>query len=122
MTEVELEYKPLDLDNLRSALIRQEESILFAIIERAQFKQNSVIYTPGGAFNFGNSFTGSFFQFCLFETECTHAKLRRYTSPDEHAFFPVDQLPSPALPVYKYPTSIVENNININQEILDIYL
>ncbi len=72
----ELEYAPLDLNNLRSALIRQEESILFALIERAQFKQNNAIYKPG-EFNFGNQFNGSFLEFCLFETECTHAKVIR---------------------------------------------
>jgi chorismate mutase len=34
----------------------------------------------------------SLLQYVLRETEQLHAKLRRYTSPDEHPFFP-DELP-----------------------------
>ena len=38
----------LSLDSIRSTLIRQEETIIFAIIERAQFRQNDVVYEQGG--------------------------------------------------------------------------
>ena len=38
----------LSLDSIRSTLIRQEETIIFAIIERAQFRQNNVVYEKGG--------------------------------------------------------------------------
>ena len=34
----------LKLDNVRQSLIRQEDSIIFALIERAQYKLNSAIY------------------------------------------------------------------------------
>ena len=38
----------LSLDSIRSTLIRQEETIIFAIIERAQYRQNNIIYEDGG--------------------------------------------------------------------------
>jgi hypothetical protein len=34
------------LDSIRRTLIRQEETIIFALIERAQFRSNSIIYMP----------------------------------------------------------------------------
>jgi len=38
----------LSLDYIRSTLIRQEETIIFALIERSQFRQNDVVYRVGG--------------------------------------------------------------------------
>ena len=38
----------LSLDYIRSTLIRQEETIIFALIERAQFRQNKKVYVKGG--------------------------------------------------------------------------
>ena len=38
----------LSLDSIRSTLIRQEETIIFAIIERAQYRHNSIVYEKGG--------------------------------------------------------------------------
>ena len=34
------------LDSIRATLIRQEETIIFAMIERAQFRRNLAIYDP----------------------------------------------------------------------------
>ena len=44
----------LSLNSIRSTLIRQEETIIFAIIERAQFRQNLIVYEKGGFGNMGN--------------------------------------------------------------------
>jgi hypothetical protein len=38
----------LSLDSIRSTLIRQEETIIFALIERAQFRRNDIVYQSGG--------------------------------------------------------------------------
>lgn len=38
----------LSLESIRSTLIRQEETIIFALIERAQFRNNDIIYEKGG--------------------------------------------------------------------------
>jgi hypothetical protein len=36
----------LKLDNVRSTLIRQEDTIIFSLIERAQFALNPAVYQP----------------------------------------------------------------------------
>jgi chorismate mutase len=38
---------PLSLDRIRNVLIRLEDSILFQLIERAQFAHNARMYIPG---------------------------------------------------------------------------
>lgn len=45
------EQKKLSLEDFRNDLIRQEETIIFALIERAQFKQNLITYKPGNTFS-----------------------------------------------------------------------
>lgn len=42
-------------------------------------------------------------EYLLRETEQLHGKIRRYTSPDEHAFYP-DDLPPLVLPPITYAT------------------
>ena len=99
------------LENIRGVLMRLEETIVFAVIERAQFRQNLKIYEPAvfGAFLEGESLTG----YLLRETERAHARLRRYTSPDEHPFFP--GLPEPLLPAMRFDESpLVPNTVNLN--------
>ncbi|GJD08436.1 Chorismate mutase 3, chloroplastic [Galdieria sulphuraria] len=109
----------LKLEDLRERLIRQEESIIFALVERAQFMTNDVIYRPGGIEIPG--FSGSFTEFLLCELEKGYALVRRYTSPDEQAFFP-DILPEPILPPLSFPETIVPNTINLNSKIYDVYV
>lgn len=38
----------LSLDSIRDTLIRQEETIIFALIERSQFRNNEICYKRGG--------------------------------------------------------------------------
>ena len=53
----------LSLQNIRSSLIRQEDTIIFGFIERAQFARNSPVYTsdaiagPGGKEDCGQPVT-----------------------------------------------------------------
>jgi len=106
------------LENIRGVLNRLEETILFALIERAQFRVNSVIYKPGalGEALGGESLSG----YLLHETEKLHARMRRYTSPDEHPFY--DDLPAPILPGLRYDENPLRpNNVNINSEIRTAY-
>jgi len=98
--------------------MRQEETIIFALIERAQFAHNPIIYEPNAL---DVQSEGSFLDYFLLETEQVHAKIRRYTSPDEVAFFP-DRLPPPILPLLRFPQIIRPNNININPKIMNAYL
>mmetsp|Transcript_18531 Transcript_18531/g.38861 ORF Transcript_18531/g.38861 Transcript_18531/m.38861 type:complete len:355 (+) Transcript_18531:3-1067(+) len=110
----------LKLDDLRERLIRQEETIIFALVERSQFRTNDVIYTPGKIPIPG--FEGSFSEYLLYELEKVYAKVRRYTSPDEHSFCPKEQLPEPVLAPLEYPPTLISNDININGRVKDVYL
>lgn len=106
------------LKNVRQVLIRQEETIIFALLERAQFRTNAKVYEPGvfGEATEGESLCG----YMLRETEKLHARMRRYTSPDEHPFF--DNLPVPILPALSWQENPLNpNSINHNAEIRDIY-
>ena len=108
----------LQISHVRNVLIRLEETIIFALIERTQFLHNPAIYEPGrfGDVLEGNSLVG----FMLLECDRSHAKVRRYASPDELPFF--QNLPAPILP----PLQLTENplnpnTINYNAQIRNIY-
>ncbi|KAL9311192.1 Chorismate mutase 3 [Arabidopsis thaliana] len=94
----ESEY--LKLESIRHSLIRQEDSIIFNLLERAQYRYNADTYDED-AFTM-EGFQGSLVEFMVRETEKLHAKVDRYKSPDEHPFFP-QCLPEPILPPIQYP-------------------
>ncbi|KAI3669972.1 hypothetical protein L6452_41503 [Arctium lappa] len=108
------------LDGIRSSLIRQEDSIIYSLVERAQYCFNEDTYDPNAFFMDG--FQGSLVEFMVKETEKVHAQVGRYKSPDEHPFFPTD-LPDPMLPPLQYPQVLhpCAQDININRKIWDIY-
>jgi len=109
----------LQLDDLRENLVRQEETIIFSMVERAQFAKNEVIYDPKKLPVPG--FDGCFSQYLLFELEKVYSKVRRYTSPDEHPFSK-DLLQPTLLELLQYPKTIIVNNVNINDRIWQTYL
>ncbi|KAL7560851.1 hypothetical protein ACA910_013331 [Epithemia clementina (nom. ined.)] len=150
----------LSLDSIRSNLIRQEETIIFALIERAQYRQNSIVYRPGGFGSLGippgsfdpaidadlnpnNNFGEvngasvavedselSFLEYFLVGTEVLHSTVRRYTSPEEHPFFP-ERLPPngplAALPKLDYPQDLLSSagqasQVNFNKRLLQRYI
>lgn len=108
------------LDGIRSSLIRQEDSIIYSLVERAQYCYNEDTYDPNAFFMDG--FQGSLVEFMVKETEKVHSQVGRYKSPDEHPFFP-DDLPDPMLPPLQYPQVLhpCAQDININRKIWDIY-
>ncbi|KAF7721250.1 chorismate mutase aro7 [Apophysomyces ossiformis] len=108
------------LGKLRSTLIRLEDTIIFALIERAQFSSNECIYTPGALQFKGATGERSFLEYFLWETEKVHAKVRRYTSPDEYAF--TSPLPEPILPPLDYKQFLFPNDINVNDKIIEMYI
>lgn len=64
----------------------------------------------------------SFLEYMLLETEKLHSKVRRYTSPEEHPFFP-SLLPPPILPELNYPPILTEKKeVNVNNELLRWYV
>nr|D2CSU5.1 RecName: Full=Chorismate mutase 2; Short=PhCM2 [Petunia x hybrida]ACI41890.1 chorismate mutase 2 [Petunia x hybrida] len=111
----------LSLDLIRDSLIRQEDTIIFNLIERIKFPINSTLYKkPSSWFP---DFTGSLFQYLFQETEALQSKVGRYLSPEENPFFP-DNLPASIVPPSKCPPVLhpVAESININEKILDVYL
>ncbi|XP_061358109.1 chorismate mutase 1, chloroplastic [Gastrolobium bilobum] len=110
----------LTLDHIRHSLIRQEDSIIFSLLERAQYCYNEDTYDPD-AFSM-DGFHGSLVEYMLRETERLHAKVGRYKSPDEHPFFP-DGLPEPLLPPLQYPQVLhpIADTININDKVWGVY-
>ncbi|KAI9229991.1 MAG: chorismate mutase [Piptocephalis tieghemiana] len=108
----------LPLSTLRSTLIRLEDTIVFALIERAQFKQNLAIYDPKAPEY--ASFSSSFLEHFLHKIESVHATVRRYESPDEYAF--TGPLPEPILPPLVYPKILAPNHVNYTGEIMNRYI
>lgn len=110
----------LTLDSIRTSLIRLEDSIIFGLLERAQYCYNADTYNSDSFHVDG--FGGSLAEFMVRETEKLHAKVGRYKSPDEHPFFPED-LPETLLPPIQYPTVLhpIADSININKEIWRMY-
>jgi len=125
-----METAPLLLSDIRGDLIRQEETIIFALIERSQFPSNSTCYKRGesavlqarlGNVEHEQALSDfSFMEYFLYETESLHAKLGRYGSPDENAFFP-NLLPKSGLVAPPKRSPLKPNMININNEVLGVY-
>lgn len=67
------ETESYTLDGIRSSLIRQEDSIIFSLVERAQYCYNPDTYNPD-AFPM-EAFHGSLIEYILKETEKLHAKV-----------------------------------------------
>mmetsp|Transcript_2358 Transcript_2358/g.5407 ORF Transcript_2358/g.5407 Transcript_2358/m.5407 type:complete len:404 (-) Transcript_2358:1227-2438(-) len=115
----------LSLDSIRSTLIRQEETIIFALIERAQYRHNQAVYKksenlgnpPGSVVPEGlEDEPSSFLEYFLIGTEALHYAVRRFTSPEENAFFP-DRLPQEkVMEELEYPNllSSVGGAIDVN--------
>lgn len=97
-----LSKNPLSLERIRSILTRLEDTIIFSLIERAQFAHNPKIYERGVFKELkALKFDGSWLEWFLKETEIFHgaphrpacapkllttpsgtpAKARRYTRP-----------------------------------------
>ncbi|CAN7025762.1 hypothetical protein BRARA_F03097 [Brassica rapa] len=114
------ESESLTLEGIRNSLIRQEDSIIFGLLERAKYCYNADTYDPT-AFDM-DGFNGSLVEYMLKGTEKLHAKVGRFKSPDEHPFFPED-LPEPMLPPLQYPKVLhfAADSININNKIWNMY-
>ncbi len=111
-------HAQLRLENARQSLMRMDATIVYALIERAQFRQNMVVYQPGAFPELTSS--ACLLEYLLRETERVHAGMRRYTSPDEHPFSA--DLPPPRLPALAYAGNPLRSNrVNLNGRILAEY-
>lgn len=68
-----LEQDPLSLERIRSVLVRLEDTIIFDLIERAQFAHNAQMYTRGAFPELRKlGFDGSWLEWFLKEIETFH--------------------------------------------------
>ena len=75
----------LTLESVRHSLIRQEDSIIFSLIERAHFPINSPTYSPS---HVSNSFSGPLLRFVVKETEALLAKVcMRFAFHSKYSYF-----------------------------------
>ncbi|XP_020598545.1 chorismate mutase 1, chloroplastic-like [Phalaenopsis equestris] len=112
--------KSLTLESVRNLLVRQEDSIIFALLERAKYCYNPDAYDPT-LFSIDGSHC-SLMEYMVKETEKLHAKVGRYKSPDEHPFFP-EHLSVPMLPPMQYPRVLhyAADSINMNKIVWQMY-
>lgn len=86
-----LSEDPLSLDRIRSILTRLEDTIIFSLIERAQFAHNPKIYERGAFKELKDlGFNGSWLEWFLKEIEIFHGLSQRCSSDDPiHSDFSV---------------------------------
>ena len=72
------ESETLTLDCIRHSLIRQEDGIIFSLLERAQYCYNADTYDHD-AFSM-DGFRGSLVEFMVRETEKLHAQVIAFMS------------------------------------------
>ncbi|KAK7410212.1 hypothetical protein VNO78_00821 [Psophocarpus tetragonolobus] len=109
------------LDSARASLVRQEDSIIFGLIERARFPFNSPTYNQ--TYTSIPQFHGTFLEFLVRNTEAIQAKAGRYNNPEENPFFPKD-LPPSVVPHYHFPQFLdsAAAKINLNEVVWKTYL
>ena len=89
---------PLDLDKIRGVLTRLEDTIIFQLIERAQFAHNPKLYHKGEFQELKDlGFEGSLLDWFLKETEGFHGASSfiswtitiKEVDPCAHSLFPI---------------------------------
>ncbi|KAH1119604.1 hypothetical protein GLYMA_17G222700v4 [Glycine max] len=108
------------LASVREDLVRQEDTIIYGLIERAKFPSNPHTYDEEYAQIQG--FCGSLVEFVVKNTEAIQAKAGRYKNPEENAFFP-ENLPPSIVPSYSFKQFLHPGaaSININKSIWKMY-
>eukprot|EP00438_Fugacium_kawagutii_P013597 Skav223058 [mRNA] locus=scaffold1069:409365:410201:+ [translate_table: standard] len=107
-----------------------EDSIIFSLIERAQYRSNAAVYRPNhehlGKFRLhqllsvGSS--GCLGDWFIYQTECLHSQVRRYDHPTEFSFF--EPLPEPLLAKSHQREQVlakVPAEARVNQRLLELY-
>jgi chorismate mutase len=112
----------MELDIVAARLEGLEETIIHKLIDRAQFKVNSIVYVPGKS-GFKGSKGKSLLQIRLLYQEKMDAQFGRYRQPEERPFnrnLPLPkrivQIPDMGLAIDDY------NKVNLTGEILASYI
>ncbi|KAJ0089942.1 hypothetical protein Patl1_12584 [Pistacia atlantica] len=125
----------ITLESVRESLIRQEDTIVFSLIERAKYPRNSPLYDLSYASIPG--FSGSLFQYIVSHSENLQAvnvltkmlndllcnRLGDMKTQKNILSFP-DNIPGSLLPPHNYPQVLhpPSASININSTIWDKYV
>ncbi|KAF8783859.1 hypothetical protein HU200_000302 [Digitaria exilis] len=106
----------LSLAAVRDALVRLEDSVVFALIERARHPRNAPAYAPAGG---GGR---SLVEFYVREAEALDAKAGHYQKPEDVPFFPQD-LPSTLFPTKSSPQVLhpLASLVTVNDAIWKMY-
>lgn len=112
-----------NLANIRSDLIRMEDTIIFNLIERSDFFTMPSVYEKNSPNIKVPNFDGSFLDWLFQQQENLESKVRRYQSPDQYPFYP-HVIQESFLPPINYPKILAKysNEININTEIMNVYI
>ncbi|KAJ3679178.1 hypothetical protein LUZ60_017189 [Juncus effusus] len=106
----------LTLGSVREALIKQEDSIIFSLIERAKFPYNSPAYDSS---LLGNGV--SIAEFYIRETESLQAKVGLYQKPENVPFFPKDLRSSLVGSNDSQVLYLTSSPVSVNEEIWKFY-
>ncbi|AQK69073.1 chorismate mutase 2, cytosolic [Zea mays] len=107
----------LSLAAVRDALVRLEDSVVFALIERARHPRNAPAYAPAATAG-----EHSLVEFFVREAEALNAKAGHYQKPEDVPFFPQD-LPSPLFPTKPSPKVLhpFASLVTVNDAIWKMY-
>ncbi|KQJ93666.1 chorismate mutase 2 [Brachypodium distachyon] len=107
----------LSLAAVRDQLIREEDSIVFALIERAKRPRNAPAYSSASGGR-GQSLA----EFFVREAEALYAKAGHYQKPEDVPFFPQDLLP-PLFPTKDLPKVLhpSASSVCVNDAIWKMY-
>ncbi|WFD08293.1 chorismate mutase [Malassezia vespertilionis] len=97
----------LSLDKIRATLQRMEDTIVFNLIERAQFAYNARMYENGAFPDLQQKerWSGSWLAWL----------------PDEYAFTPLQDMPEPILKPVDYPNLLHPHHVNVSSKVLEFY-
>ncbi|KOM45895.1 hypothetical protein LR48_Vigan06g120100 [Vigna angularis] len=104
------------LDNVRNSLIRQEDTIIFSLLERVQYSHDSVACDNDGLLS--DDLDWSIAKHMAVQKETLYSQLGRYKSEEENPFFPRSILPHQQYPKILHRCA---DSININHKIWNIY-
>jgi chorismate mutase len=112
----------LELAKIAATLESLEETIIFKLIDRAQFKQNRVVYQPGKS-GFADEPTKSLFMLRLWYQECMDALFGRFLVPEERPFH--TDLPAPKRQIHLPDTGLALRDyqvVSLTDKILQAYI
>ncbi|CAL9136092.1 unnamed protein product [Musa textilis] len=99
------ESTALTLESVRKFLTREEDSIVFSLIERAKYPRNAPAYDPSYLGSPAKFHGLSLVELFVRETEAVQAKAGRYENPVEIPFFPRHMTLTLA-PPYDFPNEL----------------